>query len=160
MPKYQALIQNRPYDVTAADLEALDATGEFDSRRLHLLHEQKGYRVELLGLDRRAKTVRLSVNGRAHTVHLRDEVDQLVDRLGFASAEQTTTLDAHAPMPGLVLEVLVSEGQEVTAGTPLLILEAMKMENVIKAGGAGTVRSLRVSQGEAVEKKQLLLEIS
>ena len=62
-------------------------------------------------------------------------------------------------MPGLVLDVMVAEGDTVEAGTPLLILEAMKMENVLKSEGDGTIKSIKITKGEAVEKRQLLIEI-
>jgi pyruvate carboxylase subunit B len=61
-------------------------------------------------------------------------------------------------MPGLVLRVQVAPGQNVAAGTGVIVLEAMKMENELKAVGAGVVRSVRVSAGEAVEKGQVLIE--
>jgi len=64
-----------------------------------------------------------------------------------------------APMPGLVLRVLVSEGEQVSAGQGLVVLEAMKMENELKAGAAGVVRSVRAVAGATVEKGQLLLEV-
>lgn len=64
-----------------------------------------------------------------------------------------------APMPGLVLRVLVDVGELVVAGTALLSLEAMKMENELKATGPGVVATILVTPGQAVEKGQLLLEI-
>jgi pyruvate carboxylase subunit B len=64
-----------------------------------------------------------------------------------------------APMPGLVLRVLVEVGTTVVAGTALLALEAMKMENELKAAGAGVVAAVLVTPGQAVEKGQQLLEI-
>jgi len=54
---------------------------------------------------------------------------------------------------------MVAVGDEVAADTPLLILEAMKMENVLKSEGEGVVKSIAVTKGDAVEKKQLLIEI-
>jgi biotin carboxyl carrier protein len=62
-------------------------------------------------------------------------------------------------MPGLVLNILVSPGQAVQKGDPLIILEAMKMENVIKAAGEGHIKAINVLKGAAVEKGQLLLEL-
>ena len=62
-------------------------------------------------------------------------------------------------MPGLVLDVLVTPGQKVEKGDALLILEAMKMENVIKASGEGVVKSIQVTKGAAVDKGQLLVEM-
>ena len=67
--------------------------------------------------------------------------------------------EIHAPMPGLVLEINVSEGQEVEKGDPLLILEAMKMENVIKAPGNGIIKKIHVEKGNPVEKNELLVEL-
>ena len=63
-----------------------------------------------------------------------------------------------APMPGLVGRVQVQPGEQVAAGAPLVVLEAMKMENELKAGAPGVVKSVRVVSGEAVEKGQVLVE--
>ena len=64
-----------------------------------------------------------------------------------------------APMPGLVVRVLVESGQAVAAGAGLVVLEAMKMENELKAAAEGTVGTVRVAAGEAVEKGQVLVEL-
>lgn len=63
-----------------------------------------------------------------------------------------------APMPGLVVRVQVEAGQVVAAGAGVVVLEAMKMENELRAGSPGTVRAVRVRSGEAVEKGQVLVE--
>jgi len=63
-----------------------------------------------------------------------------------------------APMPGLVVRVQVQPGEQVAAGAPLVVLEAMKMENELKAGAPAVVKSVRVAPGEAVEKGQVLVE--
>ena len=63
-----------------------------------------------------------------------------------------------APMPGLVVRVQVEAGQSVAAGAGVVVLEAMKMENELRAATAGTVRTVRVRPGEAVEKGQVLVE--
>jgi biotin carboxyl carrier protein len=63
-----------------------------------------------------------------------------------------------APMPGLVVRIQVEAGQPVAAGAGVVVLEAMKMENELRAAAAGTVRAIRVRPGEAVEKGQTLVE--
>ena len=72
-------------------------------------------------------------------------------------------VDGHAvlkaPMPGLVLRIMVAVGDQVAAGTPLLALEAMKMENELQAAGPGVVSAVLVGAGQAVEKGQKLLEL-
>lgn len=62
-------------------------------------------------------------------------------------------------MPGLVLKLIVTEGEEIKKGDSVLILEAMKMENIIKAPVDGRIKSIRVKVKEAVEKNQVLLEL-
>ncbi len=61
-------------------------------------------------------------------------------------------------MPGLLLDIKVQEGQEVQKGEILLILEAMKMENVIKAPTDARIKHIKVQKGQTVEKNQLLIE--
>jgi glutaconyl-CoA/methylmalonyl-CoA decarboxylase subunit gamma len=65
-----------------------------------------------------------------------------------------------SPMPGRIARILVNEGELIEAGQGVLILEAMKMENEIKAPSTGIVKSVRVNEGDAVEKNALLIEIS
>ena len=158
MPTYEVAVNERRYPVSSTEAAALDLipTG---TDTYHLLHGGKSYRVEVLDRDVNAKSLLLRLNGREHRLHLDDETDLLVRQLGLAAVTTTKSLDAVAPMPGLVLDVLVEAGQSVEAGTPLLVLEAMKMENVLKAEGAGTVRQIEVKKGQAVEKRQVLLII-
>ena len=158
MPNYQARIGQRSYAVSADDINRLDLQRSGPDR-YHLLHDKEAYQVKVLDVNRITKRVRLSVNGQDFTVDLRDKVDQRIDALGFATTETTVNKDVLAPMPGLVLDILVEAGQEVAAGTPLIILEAMKMENVLKAEGDGTIGDISVKKGQAVEKRQLLISI-
>lgn len=67
-------------------------------------------------------------------------------------------LEMKAPMPGMVLKVLVNAGDEVKKGDNLLILEAMKMENILKSTTDGTVSKVLVKQGDKVEKNQILIQ--
>jgi biotin carboxyl carrier protein len=65
--------------------------------------------------------------------------------------------EVKAPMPGMVLRVEVVPGQEVQEGDPLLVLEAMKMENNLKSPASGTIKSVHVEAGKAVEKGAVLV---
>ena len=156
MPKYQVTINEREYAVSAEQLASLDQfapqTGQY-----HVLQGGKSYDVEVLDLDLTTKTLSLTVNGRPRTLKINDETDQLVKQLGFSTVSAAANKNINAPMPGLVLDIMVAEGDEVSAGTPLLILEAMKMENVLKAEADGVVQSISVGKGDAVEKRQLLI---
>lgn len=158
MPKYQVTIADREYPASEEAINALDliATG---AGSYHLLRDGMSYAVEVLQTNAEAKTISLRINGREHHLTLADETDQLVKQLGFSVVSAAKSLNAIAPMPGLVLDVMVAVGDTVTEGTPLLILEAMKMENVLKSEGDGVVKAISVTKGDAVEKRQLLIEL-
>lgn len=124
---------------------------------LSLIMNNISYTVQVVKADFKNKTFSIVVNGREYEVTAKDEFDVLLDQMGLASLNQQKVNTLKAPMPGLVLDVLVAPGQEVTKDTPLIILEAMKMENVLKSPGDGKVKSLGIKKGDAVEKNHILL---
>ena len=85
--------------------------------------------------------------------------EQLMERMGLEDAASSASKELRAPMPGKVLEVLVKEGQDVAEGDPMLVLEAMKMENVLRSAGEGSVGRIHVDAGQAVEKDAVLIEL-
>lgn len=143
-------------DLSAANLDFI----ALDDKNFHLLHGGKTYHAELMALDRQKKIVRLKINGKPFIVQIEDKYDQLIKKMGLQTAVSHHIKDVKAPMPGLVLDILVKTGQAVKTGDPLLILEAMKMENVIKAHGEGIIKQIHVSKGAPVEKGQLLIELA
>jgi pyruvate carboxylase subunit B len=90
---------------------------------------------------------------------VKNEQDLLLERLGFRTNEMTEAGKINAPMPGKILEILVSTEENVQRGQPVMILEAMKMENEIKAPAPGTVSGIYVKTTDSVEKNQPLIEI-
>jgi pyruvate carboxylase subunit B len=102
---------------------------------------------------------RVTINGRMAEVHVKDERAMLLESFGLEAASDAGEAEIRAPMPGLVLDVLVSEGDTVEADEGLLVLEAMKMENELSAPGPGTVDAIYVGEGDAVDKGTLLIEL-
>lgn len=127
--------------------------------RYHLLHNNKSYVIEVLGADHEKKLVDLRINGNPYQVQLKNKLDNLVDQMGLSVASDQKINDIKAPMPGLVLDLQVKVGQTVVKGDNLLILEAMKMENVIKSQGEGVIKAIHVEKGVPVDKGQLLVEL-
>ncbi|MTB53793.1 biotin/lipoyl-binding protein [Lewinella sp. W8] len=125
----------------------------------HLVSDGKSFRVKLLSIDLSAGTVSLLVNDRTYTFEVADEYDQLIDQLGLDVVADQKLSSIQSPMPGLILDILVKPGDTVAKGDQLVILEAMKMENILKADGEGVVKSIEVEQGAAVEKGQVLIEM-
>lgn len=102
----------------------------------------------------------ISLHGRSFEVEVLDQRARHIRRLAGPSAGSAGGGVLKAPMPGLVVRVQVEPGQSVAAGAPLVVLEAMKMENQLKAPAAGVVAEVKVTAGAAVEKGQVLVTLS
>jgi len=158
MSTYVVQIGEENFSLTPQDLAALDLV-ETSPDTYHLLKNNRSYRIEVLSVDLSLKQVSLRVNGNAFQLSLQDPYDQLVQQMGLSVNALQKLQQVKAPMPGLILDILVEPGQTVEPGTQLLILEAMKMENVLKADGEGIVKSLTIQKGETVDKGQVLIEM-
>ena len=123
----------------------------------HILKDNESITAEVVSADVKLKTFQIKVNGNIHEVILKDKMDILLDKMGISSQDDNTIKDIKAPMPGLILDILVTVGDEITKGNQLMVLEAMKMENVLKAPGDGIVKSIEVVKGQSVEKNQILI---
>ena len=124
----------------------------------HIIHNIGSYNAEVVNFDREAKIAEIKVNGTIYTIAAKDQFDVLLDKLGLNNLDSAKVSEAKAPMPGLVLKVFVAVGDEVKKGDNLFILEAMKMENIIKAPADVTVKAVKIKPGDKVEKNQVLLQ--
>lgn len=146
------------FELSETDIRQWDVT-ETPDGNLHFILDGQSFTASLVSGDTYEKQYRVQVNGQHFDLRLQDELDQLIHKLGMKSVSKRDSNHILAPMPGLVVKMLVSPGDILEAGQPVLILEAMKMENVLKAGGAGQVQEIRVEAGSTVEKNQLLVSI-
>lgn len=126
----------------------------------HILYQNKSYLTEVVELIKEEKKAIIKINGNIYTLNVEDQYDQLLKQLGMDSLAVSKILQIKAPMPGLVLSVLVTEGDEVKKGDNLLVLEAMKMENMIKSPTDGIIKKIEIKQGNKVEKNELLISFS
>lgn len=108
-------------------------------------------------VDHETQEVTLSINGKKGTVKLESRAAKLLKSLGMENAFKKKIENVKAPMPGLIHSIMVNQGDQIEQGDPLFILEAMKMENVIKSSGAGIISDIHVKPKESVEKNQLLI---
>lgn len=129
-----------------------------EKNRYHFLFNNHSMNVEILDMNYTTKTAKVKVNNQIYSVVLKDQFDDLLKSLGMEMTSVAKLREVKAPMPGMVLSVLVSPGQAVEKDAPLIILEAMKMENVIKSPAAGLVKKVSAIQGNAVEKNAVLIE--
>ena len=161
----KASVNKNSYEITSGDDSFIvngqpfqwDAVKITDSY-FHIIHNNKSYRAEVVKADRTAKTFLVKINGRNYPVDVKDKFDLLLEKMGMTSQASGKVNSIKAPMPGLIIDLKVKDGDVVKTGDALLILEAMKMENIIKSPGEGIVKTVKVKKGDSVEKNQVLIE--
>ena len=137
---------------------------EIKDKQFHVIKDNRSYNVTIVAADHpqavachAAKTWSILVNGNTYNVELKDKYDLLLKELGMESLSSKKVNEIRAPMPGLVLNMIVKKGSRLKKGDKVMVLEAMKMENVLRAPGPGTVKSLEVKKGDTVDKNQVLV---
>jgi biotin carboxyl carrier protein len=124
----------------------------------HLIQNHESYTIEVVKYVAEEKKLSLKINNTVYHYDIKDKYDDLLHSLGLDSLATKKVNDIKAPMPGMVLNILVTEGQEVKKGDALIVLEAMKMENILKSPNDGVVKKIAINKGVAVEKNQLLIQ--
>ncbi len=124
--------------------------------RFHVLKNGKSFHVEL-GKENTNGEIEVLVNGTNYHIQVKNSLQILLEQLGMSESSKKAIDQIKAPMPGLILKILVEKGQIIQPADPILILEAMKMENIIKAGSGSIVREILVQTGQKVEKGQSLV---
>lgn len=125
----------------------------------NLIKDHRSVNAKLIETDRPAKKLTIEVEGDKFEIEIREELDQMLEKMGFGLVSNKHIKEIKAPMPGLVLEIHVSDGQAVQEGVKILILGAMKMENSILVHADAVIKRILVSTGQAVEKGQVLVEL-
>ncbi|MFN4247722.1 MAG: biotin/lipoyl-containing protein [Flavipsychrobacter sp.] len=126
---------------------------------ISVLLDNKSYTATVEKVDTKSKELVLKIDGQPYTVAIKEPIDQLLSSMGLDLKAMQKIEPVKAPMPGMVLKVLVEPGQQINKGDGLLILEAMKMENVLKATGTATVKAIKINERTAVEKGTILIEL-
>lgn len=124
----------------------------------HLLKDNVSYNLEIVKQVPEEKKMVVKINNTSYTLDIKDKYDDLLHSLGLDNLATKKVNDIKAPMPGMVLNILVTEGQEVKKGDALIVLEAMKMENILKSPTDGIIKKIAINKGVAVEKNQLLIQ--
>ena len=144
--------------VTKENIDNLDIVS-LGNNDFHILENGKSHRIRIEQFQKDAKTYKVNINGNDYSIQLKDGYDLLIEKMGLNVLSDQKVGDVKAPIPGLVIDILAKPGEEISEGTPLLILEAMKMENVLKATGEGVIKNISVEKGSTVDKGQLLIEM-
>lgn len=161
---FRALVGDSAYDIRRADGRVV-----VSDRAHEVSFEVVGDGHVLLRVDGRSFSAaverngdadyRVTLAGRRFGVRVQDERALLLERYGLSDGAAAGARALRAPMPGLVLSVAVAVGDRVVPDQGLVVLEAMKMENELRAEAGGIVRAVHVTAGDAVGKNDLLLEM-
>ncbi len=153
----------RPFEITPdgdvqCDGKKVDWSAvQLPSGGFSILMDGKSFVAQVVKIDRETKTLTFQIGQSLYEVALEEPMDRLLAAMGISEAASRKVNDIKAPMPGMVLKVLVTPGQAIHKGDPVLILEAMKMENVFKATESAVVKEIKVSERTAVEKGEVLI---
>lgn len=126
---------------------------QVSENRWHVINEKgESFSVSLESYNSENKHYGLKIDGQEIEVGLLTEFDLLLKDLGISAQGSKKIKEIKAPMPGLVIDVHVKPGDLVKEGETVLVLEAMKMENVIKASTDVKVKKVNVKNGDTIEK--------
>jgi biotin carboxyl carrier protein len=155
--KFNFEVESNNGDITI-DGQAIDKDlVRIDNRTFHIIHKGKSYHAELVSINRDDKTCAVKVGTNIYSMQITDQYDDLLHQLGMDNLTANKISEIKAPMPGLVIRILASEGDQVEKGGNLFVLEAMKMENVIKSVSDVKIKSVKVKAGDKVEKNQVVM---
>ena len=146
------------YSFSITEMEAADLiqTAPF---KFNLIHNSRSVNATIIEADMATKKFTVEIAGEKFSISIKDELDQVLEKMGFGVTSNRHIKEIKAPMPGKVLEIAVSEGQAVMEGDKMIILEAMKMENSIVIHTAAIIKKISITAGQIVEKGQVLIEL-
>ena len=145
------------FDISDDDISKLNAE-KIAEKKYHVLQNNKPFKAKLIESNFNRKKYSIKINKYSYDVDISNPLDLLIEKMGFTYGSTKQVDFIKAPMPGLILDIHVKEGQGVKEDDPLLILEAMKMENVITSPRDGLIKSVNMSKGDTIDKGHLLIE--
>lgn len=155
---YKILVNGFVFFFSRSELERFDLVA-ISPTEFNALSDHQSVNARLVKADLLNKTFSIETGGEIFEVLIKDALDQQLEQMGFGTSSGKQVKEIKAPMPGLVLEIAVTDGQPVKEGDRILILEAMKMENSILIHADATIKKVAVVAGQAVEKGQVLVEL-
>jgi len=158
---YKVSIQGKTFEIDEKEISANNSLNisEISNQFYQVAAHGKNYTVIVDKIDTQQKEITLKINGEKKVLQIEEPIDVLLKNMGLDLKAMQKVEPIKAPMPGMVLKILVEPGQQIEKGQGVLILEAMKMETEIKATCSGVVVSVDVKEGDSVTVGQLLLSL-
>lgn len=163
--KYITTVEDKQYVVEIIDDKHISVDGKIYGVDFEAVSGQPVYSLIVDGKSHESYVQRgddnwqVLLRGRLYPVTVEDEREKRLRAAAGSDVAESGEFNLKAPMPGLVVAIPITEGQEVKKGQVLLILESMKMQNELKSPRDGIVNRIKVKAGESVEQKQPLLSV-
>ncbi|MBP1841091.1 acetyl-CoA carboxylase biotin carboxyl carrier protein subunit [Formosa algae] len=145
------------FNLSLKDVEHLDAV-QTKHNHFHIIQDHISYDAEMTRSDFLNKSYAVKINNTEFFVQISNDLDVLIEDMGFHVGSSKTIDLIKAPMPGLILDITIKVGDHIKINDPLLVLEAMKMENSIVSPREGIIKSIAVTEGITVDKGDVLIE--
>lgn len=158
MALYKIRIGSHEYKVSDEELGELDIS-RLGPGQYHLIYQNLSLKGEIMNLSEGEKELELRVGDGTYSCGIVTELEQLISGLNLSRSDAGKDRFLKAPMAGLILDVHVQPGQPVAKGDKLVTLEAMKMENIIRAQADSEVDAVAVKAGMKVDKGNVLLSL-
>ena len=158
MSEFTVQIDDVSFELDRSSIQSLDLHS-ITSNHFHVLKDNKAFDIQVHEINALTKRAAISVNGNRYDLKIDDAYDSMVEKMGLLVNTAQKVSSIKAPMPGLIIDLMVKPGDAIEEGTPLLVLSAMKMENVILAEGEGVIKSVEIKKDDAVDKGQVLIEM-
>jgi len=143
--------------VNVNDLEHKPEITKIDNNTYLVIMDKKPFYVSVMKRDKDRRNFDLLINNKPASVRINHQSEVAASESDQVGTKRFVDY-IKAPMPGLIADVLVRDGEEVIDGQPLLILKAMKMENILRAPHDGTIRHVLVESGQKISKEDLLIQ--
>ncbi len=164
---YTAKINNKEFEISFDNKERKSGfisgipfnidVSKKDNKTFHIISNNKSYNINIISENKEEKTISIKINNNTHIIEVSSELDKVLKTLGIQNQKTKKNTDLKAPMPGLVTEILVNIGDNIKEGDNILVLEAMKMENNLKAEQNAIIKDIIIEKGSSVEKNQILV---
>jgi len=153
-------IENKEFELLEKDGEVFINGKKVDSKviqndeELTVNIDGENFRIRIEEKDGQFK---IRSNGKSTIISVTSKADEILSKIGISDWSKTEESDLKAPMPGKILDVLISVGEQVEKGQSLVVLEAMKMENMLKSPKDGIIAEIKTLKADTVEKNQILI---
>ena len=146
------------FNLNEKQVNDLDIIKENNSK-FHILVDNQAFKAKLMHSDFYKKQYTVVVNSNTYQVNIVNPLGELIKKMGYTLGSSKKLNLINAPMPGIIIDINVKEGDHIKEGDTLLILEAMKMENALTSPKDAIVKTIFTKKGEIVDKGKLLIEL-